>query len=140
MAKPADIQDPAFRSALEEAERLLDDGQYMQAGRLCAETYLRLLEQRPELLPPADLPDLQPIQPQGQRRVADDNAGLARLDSARAFRRTWWPGTGAISVVVGPDRVPSLQYAKDRISLAEATGYFEFLLEQLAHVQRSAAS
>src|SRR5438874_164791 len=53
----------------------------------------------------------------------------ARLDSARAFRRTWWPGTGAISVIVGPDRTPRLKYAKQRISMAEATGYFEFLLE-----------
>lgn len=137
MAKIADIQDPSFRSALEQAESLLDDGLYTEAARLCGETYLKLLAVKPEMLPPADLPDMQPLDPAGQRRVADDSQALARLDSARAFRRTWWPGTGAISVIVGPDRTPRLKYAKERVSMAEATGYFEFLLEVLANAQRS---
>jgi hypothetical protein len=137
MAKPADIQDPTFRSALEEAERLLDEGEYTKAAQTCAETYLLLLERRPDLLPPPDLPDLQPINPQGQPRVAEGSQGLARLDAARAFRRNWWPGTGAISVVVGPDRRPHVHYAKQRVSLSEAAGYFEFLMQQLADAQRS---
>lgn len=136
MAKTADIQDPTFRSALEEAEWLLDDGQYTQAAQLCAETYLKLLAFRPEMLPPADLPDMQPLDRAGQRRVADNSQALARLDSARAFRRTCWPGTGAISVIVGPDRTPRLNYAKERISMAEPTGYFECLLEVVTNAQR----
>ena len=137
MAKPADIQDPTFRSALEEAERLLDEGEYTKAAQTCAETYLLLLDRRPDLLPPPDLPDMQPINPQGQPRVAEGAHGLASLDAARAFRRNWWPGTGAISVVVGPDRRPQVQYAKDRVSLSEAAGYFEFLVQQLADAQRA---
>jgi hypothetical protein len=138
MPKPADIRDPAFRSALEEAERLLDDGDYSGAARTCAETYLRLLDRHPELLPPADLPDMQPSNPEGQPRVAEGPRGLAGFDSARAFRRKWWPVTGAINVVVGPDRTPQLKYVKERVSLSEATGYFEFLLEQVADTERTA--
>jgi hypothetical protein len=80
---------------------------------------------------------MQPINPDGQPRVADGAQGLASLDAARAFRRNWWPGTGAISVVVGPDRKPQVQYAKDRVSLSEAAGYFEFLMQQLADAQRA---
>jgi hypothetical protein len=82
------------------------------------------------------MPDTQPLDPTGQRRVAGGSGDLARLDSARRFRQQWWPGTGSISVVVGPDRRPRVQYAKERISLSEAAGYFEFLMEQLAADQR----
>jgi hypothetical protein len=137
MAKPADIQDPTFRSALEEAERLLDEGDYTKAAQTCAETYLQLLANRPEMLPPPDMPDTQPLNPDGKPLVAEGTAGLSRIDAARAARRNWWPGTGAISVVVGPDRTPRLHFAKDRVSLSEAAGYFEFLVEQLANAQRA---
>jgi hypothetical protein len=136
MPKPSDITDPAFRSALEDAEGLLDCGDYTAAARRCAETYLLLLRQKPELLPPEDLPDIQPLNPDGQPRVAEGAQGLARLDAARAARRNWWPGTGAISVAVGPNREPVIRYAKDRVSLSEAAGYFEFLVQQLADAQR----
>lgn len=137
MPKPADIRDPAFRSALEEAERLLDEGEYTKAAQTCAETYLRLLAQRPELLPPPEMPDTQPLNPEGRPLVAEGRQGLARIDAARAARRNWWPGTGAISVVVGADRQPRLQYAKERVSLSEAAGYFEFLVQQLADAQKA---
>jgi len=52
MAKPSDIEDPAFRAAVEEAERLMDEGDYTRASRRCAETYLQLLDRRPDLIPP----------------------------------------------------------------------------------------
>src|SRR3972149_7961845 len=52
MARPSDIEDPIFRAALEEAERLIDEGDYTKASRKCAETYLLLLDQRPDLIPP----------------------------------------------------------------------------------------
>src|SRR5712691_428748 len=113
MAKPTDIQDPTFRSALEEAERLLDEGEYTKSAQTCADTYLMLLAQRPELLPPPDMPDTQPLNPEGRPLVAEGKEGLARIDAARMARRNWWPGTGAISVVVGPDREPRPHYAKD---------------------------
>ena len=87
--------------------------------------------------PPPDLPDMQPINPDGQPRVAEGTQGLANLDAAWAFRRNWWPGTGAIAVVVGDDRRPRVEYAKQRVSLSEAAGYFEFLMQQLADAQRA---
>jgi hypothetical protein len=137
MAKPADIQDPTLRSELEAAERLLDEGEYTQAARRCAETYLLLLERRPELVPAPDLPEIQPLNPQGRPQAVHGTQGLARFDSAREARRNWWPGTGTISVVVDPDGTPRLQFAKDRVSLSEAAGYFEFLVQQLANAQRA---
>jgi hypothetical protein len=136
MPKPADIIDASFRAALEHAEQLIDEGDYAAAGRACAETYLLLLKGRPDLLPPADLPEVQPLNPGGQPRVADGTPGLARIDAARAARRNWWPGTGAIAIAVGPDRKPQIEFSKDRVSLSEAAGYFEFLLQQLADAQQ----
>jgi len=135
MPKPADIHDLTFRSALEHAEQLIDDGDYAGAGRACAETYLQLLDRHPELLPPEDLPEVQPLHPDGQPRVAEGRAGLARIDAARAARRNWWPGTGAIGIAVGPDRKPRIEMIKERVSLSEAAGYFEFLLQQLADAE-----
>jgi len=140
MPQPADIHDPTFRSALEHAEQLIDDGDYAAAGRACAETYLLLLERHPELLPPEDLPEVQPLHPDGQPRVAEGRAGLARIDAARAARRNWWPGTGAIAIAVGHDRDPRIEMIKERVSLSEAAGYFEFLLQQLADAQHGRRS
>ena len=137
MPKPADIRDPNFRSALEQAERFLDDGDYTKAAQTCADAYLQLLAQHQELLPPPDLPETQPLDPQGRPLVAEGTPGLARIDAARLARRNWWPGTGAISVVIGPDRRPQLRWAKDRVSLSEAAGYFEFLVQQLADAERA---
>jgi hypothetical protein len=137
VAKPADIQDPTLRAELEEAERLLDDGEYTQAARKCAETYLLLLDRRPELVPPPDLPETQPLNPNGRPQAVQGTQGLASFDRAREARRNWWPGTGTISVVVDPDGKPRLHYAKERVSLSEAAGYFEFLVQQLANAQRA---
>ena len=63
-----------------------------------------------------------------------DLRGFANADAARAFRRNLWPATGAIVVAVGPDRAPRLEQVGDRVSLSEAAGYFEFLIQQLANV------
>jgi hypothetical protein len=136
MASISDIEDATFRAALQEAERQLDDGEYTGAARICAETYLALLSEHPELIPPPDIPDTQPPNPEGRPLVAEGQSGLAQIDAARAARRNWWPGTGAISVTVDADRRPAIVYARDRVSLSEASGYFEFLLEQLAALQR----
>ncbi|MBV9579840.1 MAG: hypothetical protein JO057_14720, partial [Chloroflexi bacterium] len=101
MPRTADIRDPAFRAALEKAEAQLDDGAYAQAAQTCVETYLELLARHPELLP-ADTPDL-------PRSAAGPN-GVSSFDSARAIRRKWWPVTGAITVVLGPDRTPQVTH------------------------------
>jgi hypothetical protein len=52
MPSIAGIADPVFRAALEDADRLLDEGDFAGASRKCAETYLLLLDKHPDLIPP----------------------------------------------------------------------------------------
>jgi hypothetical protein len=133
MPSPADIHDPTFRAALERAEQQLDEGKYTEAAQTCAETYVQLLGRHPELLPPENEGPPPPTG-DGSARGRDIPSGFASADAARAFRRNWWPATGAIVVVVGADRVPRLEHVKDRVSMSEAAGYLEFLIQQLANV------
>jgi len=135
MPGPADIHDPRFRAALERAEQQLDEGEYTGAAQTCAETYLQLLARHPELLPPENVESMAPPPPaDAASRARDIPSGFASADAVRSFRRNWWPATGAITVVVGPDRAPRLEQVKERVSLSEAAGYFEFLVQQLANV------
>ena len=144
MARPSDIEDPAFRAALEEAERLIDEGDYTKASRRCAETYLLLLDRRPDLIPPPGaglgfgFGFGGPGGPGGGSGGSSGGAaGLAAgFGPGRAMRRGFWPGQGGIRVIFDEDRKPSLSYEKDRFSLTEALTYFEFMVEQVVNAQR----
>ena len=50
MPSPSDLTEPAFRDAMENVEKLIDDGDYTSASKAAADTYLRVLEQHPELV------------------------------------------------------------------------------------------
>ena len=76
MADVTDIKDPAFRSALEEAERLIDDGDYNDASKKMVETFIELVASHSELLPPAEVQEVQPLDPTGQPRIAEGVDGL----------------------------------------------------------------
>jgi hypothetical protein len=136
MANVADIKDPTFRRALEDAERLIDDGDYKGASTKMVDTFIQLVTVHPELMPPAGAQDVQPLDPTGQPRIAEGVAGLANQEAMRKWRANWWPGTGTISVVV-KENGPQAVWAKDRLSLSETLAYFEFLVQQLANAQRS---
>lgn len=135
MPSVAEIADPVFRAALEDADRLLDAGDFAGASRRCAETYLLLLKQHPELLPPYSGPtgfyQLKPPEAQGQ-------GTLDQYANARATRVAFWPTTGSIQVIVGEDRKPTLVYTKDRFSFSEASSYYEFLMNQVWRLQKPA--
>jgi hypothetical protein len=121
MATPADITDPTFRAAMEEADRLLDEGDFTGVARKCGETYVLLLEKRPELLPAPPAP----------------TTG-APVGSFRSYLRTaapTWPRTGGLNVVVGEDRKARLVFDKERFSFSEAAGYYEFLMNQFWRLQ-----
>jgi hypothetical protein len=137
MAEPADIKDPTFRAALEEAERLIDEGDYNSASTKMVDTFIQLVGVRPELLPPTGMQEVQPLDPKGQPRVAEGVQGLSQQEAMRKWRSNWWPGTGTISVVVQDDGAPKAVWAKDRVSLSETLAYFEFLVQQLANAQRT---
>ena len=141
MAKPFDIEDPAFRAAVEEAERLMDEGDYTRASRRCAETYLQLLDRRPDLIPPPGMGlgfgfGLPGGPGPGPR---PGGGGAAGLGAGPTMRRGFWPPQGGIRLVIDEDRRPSLAYEKDRFSFSEAATYFEFLVEQLVEAQREPA-
>ena len=136
MAEPADIKDPTFRAALEEAERLIDEGDYNAASTKMVDTFIELVGVRPELLPPTGMQEVQPLDTKGQPRVAEGVSGLSQQEAMRKWRSNWWPGTGTISVVVQEDGAPKAVWAKDRVSLSESLAYFEFLVQQLANAQR----
>jgi hypothetical protein len=136
MADVSEIKDPAFRSALEEAERLIDDGEYNDASSRMVDTFISLVAQHPELLPPSDVQEVQPLDPKGQPRIAEGVDGLKRQEAMRKWRANWWPGTGTISVQMSPDG-PKAVWAKDRVSLSETLAYFEFLVQQVANAQRA---
>jgi len=123
MATPADITDPTFRAAMEEADRLLDEGDFTGVAKKCGETYLLLLEQRPELLPASSAPSHGPA-----------------VGNYRSYLRggsPTWPRTGGLNVVVGEDRKPRLSFDKERFSFSEAAGYYEFLMNQLWRLQQA---
>jgi hypothetical protein len=135
MANPADIKDPVFRGALEDTERLIDDGDYKAASTKLVDTFIQLVAKRPELLPPTGMQEVQPLDPTGQPRIAEGVAGLQLQEAMRKWRANWWPGTGTISVVV-KENGPQAIWAKDRVSLSETLAYFEFLVQQLANAQK----
>src|SRR5437016_13724913 len=108
MAGLEDIRDPDFRSALEEAERLLNEGNYTLAARQCAETYCRLLERRPDMAP--------------------ENPGPGGHPGGS---RAMWPRTGGILLVLGADQKPAVSYEKESFSFSESATYLEFVLEEL---------
>lgn len=124
---------------MESAERSLEEGEYTKAARKCAETYLLLLDKRPDLIPPPGMG----LGPHGGPSLGRLAAGSeSRADQAAAFgvgrmmRRAFWPPQGGIRVIVDEDHKPSLTYEKDRFSLSEAATYFEFMVEQLVMAQR----
>jgi hypothetical protein len=121
MVTPADIKDPDFRAALEEADRLLDEGDFTAASKKCAETYLLLLEQRPELIPPAP--------------AAAGGRGIGSYQSYLRSATPVWPRTGGLNVVFDENRKPSLSFDKERFSFSEAAGYYEFLMNELWRTQ-----
>ena len=138
MAEPSDIKDPAFRAALQEAERLIDDGDYKAASTKMVDTFIQLVAAHPDMMPPAGVQEVQPLDPTGQPRIAEGVSGLAHQEAMRKWRANWWPGTGTISVVV-KENGPQAVWAKDRVSLSETLAYFEFLVQQVANAQKSLA-
>jgi hypothetical protein len=113
MASPADLTNPTFREAMQRVESLIDEGDFAGASTAAGETYLTLLASRPELIPSATVGPHTP------------------LGMSRAFT---WPPTGGLTVRVD-DGKPSLVYVKERFSMSEAYGYFEFMMNLLWGLQ-----
>ena len=112
MTSTADIKDTTLRDRMVEIERWIDDGEYVNAARTCADVYLDLLARHPELLPPRELRPGQAGLQSGENPAA--------YDQHRQSRRAFWPITGGIRVVVGEDGKPGPAVDKEGFSRSEA--------------------
>jgi hypothetical protein len=113
MPSPSDIADPTFREALRRIESLMDEGDFTGASKHAAETYLVLLDKRPDLV---------------------SGASTGAHTPLAMSRAVAWPPTGGVTMQVS-DGKPALVYAKERFSMSEAYGYFEFLMNLLWNLQ-----
>jgi hypothetical protein len=123
MAKPTDLKDPFFQTALVEAEQALDAGDYLGTVRKCVEVYSRIAEQRPEMIlrPPKEL------------------IPLPRARSVREGRRNAlipWPVRLGVSISFDEHDKPHLTFEKEEFSLSEAASYFEYTLDVAMRTQR----
>jgi hypothetical protein len=124
MAKPTDLIDPFFRTALVEAEQALDAGDYLETVRKCVAVYSRIAEQRPEMIlrPPNEL------------------MPLPRARSVREGRRNAllpWPVRLGVNISFDEHDKPHLIFEREEFSLSEAASYFEFTLDVAMRVQRA---
>jgi len=123
MAKPTDLIDPFFQTALVEAEQALDAGDYLQTVRKCVEVYSRIAEQQPEMVlrPPSQL------------------MPLPRARSVREGRRnalTPWPVRLGVGISFDENDTPHLTFEKEEFSMSEAASYFEYTLDFAMRAQR----
>jgi hypothetical protein len=123
MAKPTDLVDPSFRTALVEAEQALYEGDYLKTVRKCVEVYRRLAEQRPEMVlkPPNEL------------------MALPSARSVREGRRNAllpWPTRLGVALSFDEHGTPHLTFEKEEFSLSEAASYFEYTLDVSIRAQR----
>jgi hypothetical protein len=123
MAKPTDLIDPFFQTALLEAEQALDAGDYLQTVRKCVEVYSRIAEQRPEMI----------LRPPNQLMP------LPRARSVREGRRnalTPWPVRLGVGISFDENDKPHLTFEKEEFSMSEAAPYFEYTLDFAMRAQR----
>ena len=123
MAKPTDLLDPFFRTALVEAEQALDAGDYLGTVRKCVEVYSRIAAQWPEMIlrPPNEL------------------MALPRARSVREGRRNAllpWPVRLGVGISFDEHDKPHLIFEREGFSLSEAASYFEFTLDVAMRAQR----
>ena len=123
MAKPTDLIDPFFRTALVEAEQALDAGDYLETVRKCVEVYSRIAAQRPEMIlrPPNEL------------------MALPRARSVREGRRNAllpWPVRLGVGIRFDENDKPHLIFEREEFSLSEAASYFEYTLDVAMRLQR----
>ncbi len=123
MAKPTDLIDPFFQTALVDAEQALDAGDYLQTVRKCVEVYSRIAEQRPEMI----------LRPPNQLMP------LPRARSVREGRRnalTPWPVRLGVGISFDENDKPHLTFEKEEFSMSEAASYFEYTLDLAMRAQR----
>jgi hypothetical protein len=134
MARIEDVKDPVYRTALEEIDNLIGDGDYTTAAKKAADTYVSLMAKHPELIPtppPVMSPQTTPGLP-GAARGASNQAG----GDGFGANRFGWPNQGALKVQFGADHKATVTYDKERYSFSEAATYFEFVMGEAIRAQQ----
>ena len=108
MPTPKDINDPGLRERVETAFTEMRAGKGTDAVRTLADSFLYLLELKPEIL---------------EEKVAMRNREIPRIMR--------WPALGANmkpeSVMAGK---PEIEFIRDRFSVSEAMTYYQFVLDE----------
>lgn len=114
MAKPDQIENPAYRKRVQEAHTLIRSGKASDAVRVLADTYLTLLRERPELLD----------------RTVEPRPG-------RKFPAVMqWPMYGAnLTLESVMRKAPEIEFTRERFSTAEALTYYEYTLESIVRAE-----
>ena len=114
MAKPTDLTDPFFQTALVEAEQALDVGDYLRTVRQCVEVYSRIAAQRPDMIlkPPSQL------MPLPQARAVREGRRNALLP---------WPVRLGVGISFDESGKPHLTFRE--FSMSEAAPIFEYTLD-----------
>jgi hypothetical protein len=109
MTRPSDISNPIYRTAIETADRLIGEGKYYDAVKTCAETYVDLVQKRPDILKPD-----------------------------RQVRPSVWPQLG-VKLDVEGSGPPTLVWERERFSMSEAAMFLEFAMDQIVRAERTTA-
>lgn len=109
MPNPSELTDATFRETMQRIESMLDDGDYTGASKASADAYLLVLDRHPELISGASTGPHTP------------------LAMSRAIA---WPPTGGLTMRIEDGKAVPV-YAKERFSMSEAFGYFEFMMNLL---------
>jgi hypothetical protein len=109
MTKPSDINDAEYRAAMEAADRQIDEGDYAEAVRTCADAFVRLIEKRPDILKPD-----------------------------RQVRPSLWPQLG-VRLEVSEGSPPRLVWERERFTMSEAATLLEFVMDQVVRAERTPA-
>lgn len=117
MATPSDIKDADYREAMQQVEKLLDDGDYAGASRGSADAYLLVLDRNPELIA---------------------GAATGPHTPTNMSRATSWPPNGALTMRIEDGKAVPV-YARERFSMSEAYGYFEFMMNLIGILEKQEA-
>jgi hypothetical protein len=107
------------RATLQEAERLLDEGDYTASVRASAEAFASLATERPDVIVvPRTFDDL-PVEGRGPLP-----------------QRGPWPDAQGVTVTFADDAAPEIVLAKSRYTMSDAITYYEYAFDALKLAER----
>jgi hypothetical protein len=117
------IQDAGLRDLMERAEAKLDEGDNTACVHACADAYLKLLQQNPQVLA-------------GLRTVLETPRVKAGLENGTLrFAPLLFPRLAA-KLTVPADGPPSIAFTRERMGFGEAVQYYEFTVTLIGDAEK----